>query len=638
MSQSNNVCSVDEYFQKGIFIIPNYQRGYKWGVPSITKENNEGKEAVGTLMNSLLNAFKQNKQEYFLQGITVVENNPEITLIDGQQRTTTLFILLSFLNSKIGHLERLINREDNKIAIQYNIRAESHKFLKELSSPDYIIVDPDAQNDSQDVYYFKKALNTINNSWLNFVEQAKNEFEKRFNEEQKETTEYTTALLKMHNDNGTALITSFKDFLLNKVKMLYITIKPEKATTIFKMMNGQKAEMKVEELIKSAILSQSSRVTKPIEAKGNDINALLQVVKEKVGEEWEINSLRSKYAREWDKWLYWWNRKDVSEYFGTNRSPLGLLLEYFYSIKSGKNNYSQNKRSVGETFDTFKSEFLKDPKEAKLNFNEIRRLQKRFEDWYEKPLIYNAIGFILKLAGDQKRQVLMHLIKEKLSYEDLMHIGKYLAVGATLKEIIEESQELHDKSTGILNILNEEDVYNERNIEGEKDNRKEMAFRQLLRRNIEMDNDLNRKFDFSIWNDRSLEHVHPKSKVYKIDSYGNTVRCTNNKICDITKGNYINKADFEEGYSEHCIGNLFLLIGKDNSSFNDSDFADKKNILFAMQKAGDKNSKLKESIKLLHTTSAFAERDWDISIIKRRKDEFIDTFCSAYSIPNPKKN
>src|SRR5690554_7227928 len=84
-----------------IFEIPAYQRGYKWG---LLNENNES--AVSILCKDILDAMKNNKAEYFIQGVTVYEttkffngksNVRNIVLIDGQQRTTTLFILLNLL-------------------------------------------------------------------------------------------------------------------------------------------------------------------------------------------------------------------------------------------------------------------------------------------------------------------------------------------------------------------------------------------------------------------------------------------------------------------------------------------------------------------------------------------------------------
>ena len=55
--------------------------------------------------------------------------------------------------------------------------------------------------------------------------------------------------------------------------------------------------------------------------------------------------------------------------------------------------------------------------------------------------------------------------------------------------------------------------------------------------NLMQDNKLERKFDFSIWGNRSLEHIYPKSKkdCLEFDNNG-----------------------FQEG-SVHCIGNLVLL-------------------------------------------------------------------------------
>lgn len=637
MSQSNNVCSVKEYFQKGTFIIPNYQRGFKWGVPSKTEDNKEGTEAVGVLMQSLFNAFKQNKLEYFLQGITVVEKeNKEIVLIDGQQRTTTLFILLSFINSKIGGLSEYLNREDN-IAIRYDIREASHEYLKELSSPDYELRAPNSKLDAQDIFYFKKAINTIQRDWDKFYSRTSEKLSELINEEPLGISLYHEALSKFRNSGSDedVLLLAFKEYLLERVKMLYIPIHASKATTIFKMMNGQKAEMKVEELIKSAILSQSSRVTKPIVSKGNDINSLLQLVKEKVGEEWEINALRSKYAREWDRWLYWWNKKDVADYFGTNREPMGLLLEYFYYLNANKTKYSKDKKDVGQTFDAFKSAFLTCPKDAKNNFGKIRKLQKTFEEWYNKPEIYNCLGLILKCAGNNKKEALTYLINKALNgkfiHSDLIRLGNYMLVGATPREIIDKSENLKNKAVGVFTILNEADVYNERNEEGEKDNRKEMAFRQLLRMNMEMDSALNRRFDFNIWNSRSLEHVHPKSKVYSIVD-GKKRRCIDNEFCQPSNGSFINRADFKEDYSEHCIGNLFLLSGKDNSSFGAKSFTEKKQLLFSAIVSNEKKGNVKESIKLLHTASAFAQSVWTVDIIQLKKDEFLEAFSKTYSL------
>lgn len=67
------------------FIIPEYQRLYRWG-----------KEQCETLWNDIIDVFGdgENIQEYFLGSIVAYENDKnELEIIDGQQRITTLTLL-----------------------------------------------------------------------------------------------------------------------------------------------------------------------------------------------------------------------------------------------------------------------------------------------------------------------------------------------------------------------------------------------------------------------------------------------------------------------------------------------------------------------------------------------------------------
>ena len=73
------------------FNVPEYQRGYKWNA-----------EDVKTLLNDLKTFEKSNPlQEHFycLQNITIVPDKERscFNVVDGQQRLTTIYILLSYL-------------------------------------------------------------------------------------------------------------------------------------------------------------------------------------------------------------------------------------------------------------------------------------------------------------------------------------------------------------------------------------------------------------------------------------------------------------------------------------------------------------------------------------------------------------
>ena len=82
------------YENHPLFVIPNYQRGYKWSVKSKGKES-----SLEHLLLDLVDEFVKNpNSDYFLQGVTVTERfidgRKNVVLIDGQQRTTSIYLIL----------------------------------------------------------------------------------------------------------------------------------------------------------------------------------------------------------------------------------------------------------------------------------------------------------------------------------------------------------------------------------------------------------------------------------------------------------------------------------------------------------------------------------------------------------------
>ncbi len=331
MSVSNKSISLREYISQlgnnGSFIIPDYQRGYIWG-QSIRSSNKEmPKDSVSFLVESILKGFVT-KSDLFLQGITVYENKTngdegaEISLVDGQQRTTFFFLLLKYLNFS------------DHISMRYLIRPESNKFLADDLNRFLAELKFNSSGSSeiedesyQDIYFFKKTL-------LTFRE-----------------------LLQGYNQE------ELLNYILDHIKFLYIYIPKEKAKIIFSLMNGNKAIMKQEELIKSELLRCSSINTKHIQ-------------------ETENNSIRNRLAREWDKWLYWWNDSEVKAYFAIDQQ-LGWLLPLMT-------------KSMNVSFDEFRTlllnstnEDVEKVKEAKTTFRAIKLLQQRMEDAYSNAIIYN---------------------------------------------------------------------------------------------------------------------------------------------------------------------------------------------------------------------------------------------------------
>lgn len=85
-----------------VFTIPGYQRPYSWG-------RDQAQELLDDLLGALSLAPAQLSEAapYFLGSIVLIKSevSPEATVVDGQQRLTTLTLLLSAIRATVGHEE-----------------------------------------------------------------------------------------------------------------------------------------------------------------------------------------------------------------------------------------------------------------------------------------------------------------------------------------------------------------------------------------------------------------------------------------------------------------------------------------------------------------------------------------------------
>ncbi len=139
--------SGQEYSLKQLFngknriVIPDLQRDYCWGDKAWNKESNNFTELVSGFLDSLLSEFYENPKGKLTLGLIYGYENPHFTiqLCDGQQRLTTLFLLVGMLNRKAGNnqfKEVLISEtelaDDREPNLQYAIRESTLYFLSDL--------------------------------------------------------------------------------------------------------------------------------------------------------------------------------------------------------------------------------------------------------------------------------------------------------------------------------------------------------------------------------------------------------------------------------------------------------------------------------------------------------------------------
>lgn len=114
----------EEFIQpkKEIIAIPDYQREYKWE-----------KSKVKTFVNNIMQRSK------FLGIITVESSNQNILyLVDGQQRLTTIILMLSQLYNKCADEKETETQDEIENLIAYKVNGSLNLRLKNESIGEYI--------------------------------------------------------------------------------------------------------------------------------------------------------------------------------------------------------------------------------------------------------------------------------------------------------------------------------------------------------------------------------------------------------------------------------------------------------------------------------------------------------------------
>ena len=142
---------------RGTFYIPAYQRGYRWE-----------RTQVKTLLNDLYQCMEANGQEkdYCLQPVVVQKKGElQYDLIDGQQRLTTIYILLRYVqqNFETDYAQQNFGTDyaqqnfGTEFSFKYETREKTKDFLNNM--------DPQLAQTNIDFFHIYQAYTTIKD-WL----------------------------------------------------------------------------------------------------------------------------------------------------------------------------------------------------------------------------------------------------------------------------------------------------------------------------------------------------------------------------------------------------------------------------------------------------------------------------------------
>lgn len=325
------------------FFIPAYQRGYRWTEQQVEDLLNDIAEFTPKEIEN-----SKDKTWYCLQPL-VIKKCDEATIqkqeldtsrkwlevIDGQQRLTSIFLILHYLNQ--GYVE---NRRKILFELHYATRANSRKFLKEKLDENNV------DNSNIDFCYISKAYSTIH---------------------------------KWFTDKGQSFdISDLESKFLFSTKVIWYESMEDDPITIFTRINMGKIPLTNAELIKALFLNSS-----------NFKNADSEKIRLK----------QLEIATEWDRIEYALHNTEFWYFINEAENNLSTRIEFIFDLMANKSTDAHADADEYYTFTHFSKKFQNNSnEEITNNWNEIKQYFQTLDEWFIDRVLYHKIGFLLSVG------------------------------------------------------------------------------------------------------------------------------------------------------------------------------------------------------------------------------------------------
>ncbi|ARN57012.1 DUF262 domain-containing protein [Sedimentisphaera salicampi] len=339
------------------FFIPAYQRGYRWKKRQI--EN-----LLDDIWEFQANADCIPKEGFYcLQPLVVSKNKGKWEVVDGQQRLTTIYIILSFLEKE--HIKVSLEEAFQKplFTLEYETRPDSAEYLRDINA--------ELSDSNVDYYYINKAYQTID-SWFQ---------NKDFNEKN-----------------------VFLNILLSKehkaVKVIWYDISDEckdndYAIDVFTRINIGKIPLTNAELIKALFLGK--------------------IQKEDGKDQDHVDLKRLQIATEWDNIENSLQKDDFWHFIYNGTKNYDTRIEYIFDLMKSK---KLNKDDQFYTFDKFNKQLHKE--NIDKVWLSVKKYFQRFEDWFHNRDFYHYIGFLIATGSSVSELVNQSAQKSKSEFKQFL--------------------------------------------------------------------------------------------------------------------------------------------------------------------------------------------------------------------------
>ncbi|GHU02669.1 hypothetical protein FACS1894147_05070 [Spirochaetia bacterium] len=365
------------------FFIPSYQRGYRWDrqqvkdllddIQEFIDKKREGFYCIQPLVvqKSIIKADTENFKKD-LDGIKtnaaslleiekLVSKYTKWEVIDGQQRLTTIYILLSYLES------------ERKYSVEYETRKNSKGFLD--------IIETKKSNDNIDYYHIVEAKEIID-FWFN-----------------------------TKDDNMKKII---RNTLLNKVQFIWYESIDEDPIKVFTRLNIGKISLTNAELIKALFLNKSN-------FQGDDYQKI-RLQQQEIAIEWDAIEYTLQNDEFWlflnepnyDKPT----RIDFIFDLICEKDSLGLRdilikKDEKYKKTTGVDEPDKYKEELGiDDYKTFRYFYLWFKQEDRgnnivISWKTVKTLFQIFQEWYNDLEYYHYVGYLI-MQGIEITNILEH--------------------------------------------------------------------------------------------------------------------------------------------------------------------------------------------------------------------------------------
>ena len=316
------------------FRVSNYQRGYKW----------TRREVLDLLTD--IYQFKLSEYKYCLQPLVLkkTEGNNHYELLDGQQRCTTIFIILSIIGS-----------EELPFKIDYQTRSSSCLFLQHIGNL------PKHQFNIED----EKAMEKL---WTDY----KNAFPENDNIDNYHFYRTYQIAYNWLEEKGKSGQEEFIYKLLNHAFFIWYEIKEsEKPEQVFQRFNSGKILLTGAELIKALLV--------------------LNIQKEPG---FEIRTLQlNEFALQWNTIEI---RLEDPEFWGflyKGKKEFNTKIDLLFDLHVNKKNLENS----DDDFYAYRQydDWRRNNEDLSVKWEEVIRIFQKLVDWFGDVQLYHLIGFLI---------------------------------------------------------------------------------------------------------------------------------------------------------------------------------------------------------------------------------------------------